>query len=99
MPTYQDYQDQIAKLQSLAEQARQDEIAEARSKVRELMQQHNLSHADLLAATSTKKSKPGPKKGPVKAKYRDPESGATWSGRGRAPRWVKDQVRDEFLIK
>lgn len=31
MPTYQEYQEQIAKLQALAEQARQDDIAEARN--------------------------------------------------------------------
>lgn len=99
MPTYQDYQDQIAKLQSLAEQARQDEIAEARRKVRELMLQHNLSQADLLASASTKKSKPGPKKGTAKAKYRDPNSGATWSGRGRAPLWLKGRPKEDFLIK
>jgi len=42
----------------------------------------------------------GPKKhsGPVAAKYRDPQSGATWSGRGRAPHWLVDQDREKFLI-
>ena len=42
----------------------------------------------------------GPKKhsGPVAAKYRDPQSGATWTGRGRAPRWLADQDREKFLI-
>jgi DNA-binding protein H-NS len=97
MPTYQEYQDQIAKLQSLAEQARQDEIAEARRQVRELMQKHNLNVADLTI--ESKKTKPGPRKGTAKAKYRDPETGATWSGRGRAPRWLNGRVKDDFLIK
>jgi DNA-binding protein H-NS len=42
----------------------------------------------------------GPRKqsGPVAAKYRDPVSGATWSGRGKAPRWLADQDRDKFVI-
>jgi DNA-binding protein H-NS len=42
----------------------------------------------------------GPRKqsGPVAPKYRDPVSGATWSGRGRAPLWMADQDRDKFLI-
>jgi DNA-binding protein H-NS len=38
-------------------------------------------------------------RGPQPAMYRDPKSGATWSGRGRAPAWlanVKD--RSKFLI-
>ncbi|MFL9922224.1 H-NS family nucleoid-associated regulatory protein [Paraburkholderia fungorum] len=41
----------------------------------------------------------GAGKGPQPALYRDPKSGATWSGRGRAPGWlasVKD--RNKFLI-
>nr|WP_321968421.1 H-NS histone family protein [Burkholderia cepacia] len=34
------------------------------------------------------------------AKYRDPKTGATWSGRGRAPAWIKDaKNRDRFLIQ
>jgi DNA-binding protein H-NS len=31
------------------------------------------------------------------AKYRDPVSGATWSGRGRAPQWIAGKNRDDFL--
>src|ERR1700730_5469842 len=27
-----------------------------------------------------------------------PESGATWSGRGRAPHWLADQDREKFVI-
>ncbi|MFM0597187.1 H-NS family nucleoid-associated regulatory protein [Paraburkholderia dilworthii] len=41
----------------------------------------------------------GQRKGPQPAMYRDPKSGATWSGRGRAPAWLsgaKDRTR--FLI-
>jgi DNA-binding protein H-NS len=33
----------------------------------------------------------------VHPKYRDPVSGATWSGRGRAPQWIVGQDRDQFL--
>jgi len=37
-------------------------------------------------------------------KYKNPETGATWSGRGRPPRWIVDaeaagHTRDEFLIE
>jgi DNA-binding protein H-NS len=43
---------------------------------------------------------PGNGKGTYPPKYRDPASGATWSGRGHAPSWIKDAAnRDEFLIK
>ena len=41
-----------------------------------------------------------PKKrtGSVAAKYRDPASGTTWSGRGKPPRWIADQDREKFAI-
>lgn len=48
--------------------------------------------------TSTGKGK-GQPKGQQPAKYRDPKTGASWSGRGRAPAWlasVKDWTR--YLI-
>jgi DNA-binding protein H-NS len=38
-------------------------------------------------------------RGPQPAKYRDPMSGATWSGRGRAPEWLTSaKDRSTFLI-
>jgi DNA-binding protein H-NS len=33
------------------------------------------------------------------AKYRDPESGATWTGTGRTPNWIIGKNHDEFLIE
>ena len=40
----------------------------------------------------------------VPAKYRDPKTGAKWSGRGLAPRWLAEKEkagakREEFLIQ
>jgi DNA-binding protein H-NS len=40
---------------------------------------------------------------PAAAKYRDPETGETWSGRGRVPRWLKaaerrGRKREEFAV-
>jgi DNA-binding protein H-NS len=37
---------------------------------------------------------------PVAPKYRDPKTGATWSGRGKAPHWIANaKNRDRFLIE
>jgi DNA-binding protein H-NS len=40
---------------------------------------------------------------PAAPKYRDPVSGATWSGRGKVPRWMRHLIeqgakRDDFRI-
>ncbi|WP_321927596.1 H-NS histone family protein [Paraburkholderia guartelaensis] len=38
-------------------------------------------------------------RGPQPALYQDPKSGATWSGRGRAPAWIASaKDRSRFLI-
>jgi DNA-binding protein H-NS len=38
--------------------------------------------------------------GSVAPKYQNPQTGETWTGRGRAPAWIKDaKSRDRFLIK
>ena len=34
----------------------------------------------------------------AKQKYADPASGATWSGRGKEPAWIKGKDRKKFLI-
>nr|WP_279636670.1 H-NS histone family protein [Paraburkholderia aromaticivorans] len=36
--------------------------------------------------------------GTQEPKYRDPSSGATWSGRGRAPGWLAGKDRTAFEI-
>lgn len=36
--------------------------------------------------------------GAAAAKFRNPETGETWSGRGREPAWIKGKNRDDFLI-
>lgn len=97
MPTYQEYQSQIAELQALAEKARKEEIANARNQVRQLMHEYRLAPEDLIS--EKKPSGAGKSTGTVNAKYRDPESGATWTGRGRAPRWLNGRDKDQFLIK
>ncbi len=45
----------------------------------------------------------GPR-GPVPIKYRHPELGHTWTGRGKPPRWIVEaeaagRKRDEYLIQ
>lgn len=81
--------DLIAQKDALERQIREAQSSakvEAIAKVRELMSTHGLTAADLVAAARGKQGvKPGSK---VAAKYRDPASGSTWSGRGLKPKWM-----------
>ena len=55
-------------------------------------------------SVAAKPAKSGVAKKPVPPKYRHPQSGATWTGRGKAPLWLVEaekngQQRQQFLIQ
>ncbi|WP_199031311.1 H-NS family nucleoid-associated regulatory protein [Ralstonia sp. ASV6] len=92
MATYKQLLEQKAKLESQLEAARDHHRQEGLEKIHALMEEYDLSAEDILG-----KRRAARKTGPVPAKYRDPKTGATWSGRGRAPAWI-GKNRDKFLI-
>ena len=104
MATLEKVQTQIAKLQAQADALIKKQSSTVIGKIRDLMDRHGLSVADIDAYTGGKKRgrKPGAKALPktaASAKYRNPKTGATWTGHGRAPAWIaaaKD--RTKFLI-
>jgi DNA-binding protein H-NS len=96
MTTYQEYKAKIAELENLAESARKNEIAEAKEKIASIMRDYGLSLADLGGTAKVKTSKP---RAPVPTKYRDDATGQTWTGRGRAPKWLEGKNKDDYLIK
>jgi len=81
----------------------QDEVKKAREKIISIAQSVGLPVEQLLA-NAGKKSKSGTTK-TVAAQYRNPaDSGQTWTGRGRQPKWVvealaKGKKLDEFRIQ
>ena len=75
-------------------QAKADGIA----KVRELMTEHGLTVADLYEGRSSGKSAVKGKGQKVAPKYRDTETGQTWTGRGVAPKWIAGKDREAFVI-
>jgi DNA-binding protein H-NS len=84
MASYQEILNQIQQLQQQAEEVRKQEMASAIAEIKRLMAQYDISPADLGFGGRGGK---GRGKGHA-AKYRDPISGKTWSGRGRRPAWV-----------
>lgn len=77
-----------AELEAQIIEMQREERASAIAQVRELMAQHGLTLADLSARTATAKTA-ARSGGKVPAKYRDPDTGQTWSGRGLHPKWLK----------
>lgn len=92
MTNLKDLLAQKAELEKQIELLSHSQRSEAIAQIRALMVEHGLTLADLSA-----KSFPGAKKSAAKGsklepKYRDMESGSTWSGRGLQSKWLKAAI-------
>ena len=96
MSTYAEIKAQIAELENKANEARSSEIASAKAQIAEIMTTYGLSLADLGSSAKALSSKI---RQSVPVKYRNAETGQTWTGRGRTPLWLAGKKKDEFLIK
>ncbi len=97
MTSYRDVKAKIAKLEKQAEELFKKEVSAVIKTIQGLMHQYGLTPDDIakraIAVSSTKGPKPAVKK--IKTakpasvpKYRDPVSGKTWTGHGKAPGWI-----------
>ncbi len=74
--------------------ARKMESADALRRVHALVGEFGFTSQQVfpLVGTGHKDKRKG------EAKYRNPETGATWSGRGKPPQWILGRNREEFSI-
>lgn len=99
--TYSDVKAQIETLQLEAETLRAAEVEEILADVRAKVAKYGLTEKEVFGGRRSARGKGSASSKPASAaRYRDPKSGATWTGRGRAPAWIagsKDRTR--FLIE
>lgn len=104
MKTYSALKAQIDKLERQAATIRQKEVREVVAELKKTIAEYELSAADLgLTGGARKDAARKPRRaGSVTvgvAKYRNPQTGDTWTGRGRPPAWIVDaKDRESFLI-
>nr|WP_180319144.1 H-NS histone family protein [Delftia acidovorans] len=81
------------KIDALIQNAKTDAIAEAKA----MVQQYGLTKEDVFPSA---KSKPGKasKRSVGEPKFRNPETGATWTGRGKPPKWIEGKDRASLAI-
>lgn len=95
---YEELQAKIADLQAQAARVKEEEKEQAIGMARTMISAYGITAKD-LGLDKALKVKTGPKPGnKVAAKYRDPASGATWSGRGKTPRWINGADRNQYAI-
>jgi DNA-binding protein H-NS len=101
MATLQDLQARIAKLKAQAEQIAKKQSLAVLAKIRDLMEKHGLTTADIDAYDISWNPGTGKvaRNYATAARYRNPRTLATWTGHGRAPAWIANaKNRDRFLI-
>jgi DNA-binding protein H-NS len=105
MATLEKIQAQIAKLQGQAEALVAKQSSSVIAKIRDLMNAHGLTIADIEAHIGGRKRARMPAgskatgKSQQAAKYIDPKTGASWTGHGRAPAWIASaKDRSKYLI-
>jgi DNA-binding protein H-NS len=100
MATLKTIEAKIAKLQAQAKALAEANSNAVLERIRGLMDKHGVVVADIEAYAS-KRGGRNPAVGAAAslAKYRDPKSGATWTGHGRAPAWIANaKDRSKFLV-
>ena len=105
MASYARLKKQLETLQAQVESARQAELLPIIKRMQREMATHGISVADLDAvpnpAKKAAKKVAGKRsvRGAGAPKFKDPKSGRTWSGFGRAPGWIAGaRDRTKFLI-
>jgi DNA-binding protein H-NS len=98
MATYKELKAQAEALLKQAETARRAEISAVVAEIQARMREYGITIDDLKGG-----AKKGKSRGAVAAKYRNPATGDSWSGRGRAPRWLADAMakgrsKEEFRV-
>ena len=91
MTDYQNLLARKAELDAQIAQAQAEAKAKAVTEARALIAEHGLTAADVFPQGKAKGSVGAPK-------YRDPATGATWTGRGKPPNWINGKDRTPFLI-
>jgi DNA-binding protein H-NS len=104
--TYTQITAEISRLQAQAEALLKAETAGVIARIKEAIAVYGITAADLgltgsraAPATPTKATQGKAMLQAGVAKYRDPATGQTWTGRGKPPLWIKDaKDRSKFLI-
>jgi len=95
---YEEIQAKIEELKAQAEQVKAEEKAQSIAMAKTMISAYGITARD-LGLDKAGQGKSGPKVGnKIAAKYRDPQSGATWSGRGKTPRWINGADRSQYAI-
>lgn len=88
-------QKQLGQLNLLVEETRQQEKRAILAEIGEHVKEYGITEIELLRAAGFIQAKR--KKAP--AKYYDPDTGQSWSGKDPRPKWLVDKNLNDYLIR
>lgn len=91
MSTYQELLARKRELDKSIEQTRRTESAQALETIKELIATFGFTAQQVFPFQSPEKKK-------IPAKYYDPESGKSWTGRGKMPQWLQGKDLSVYEI-
>lgn len=97
MASYKELLQQREQLEKEIQELRKKEMSDAVSQARALVAEFSLTMEDVFPPARGKRATTAGNK--VAPKYRNPETGDTWTGRGKAPKWIANEDnREKFAI-
>ncbi len=102
----QKIENQILQLQQQAKELQERHRQPAIASIIQSMTEYDITPEEIAAAfgrQNKRRTASGAARKPVAIKFRHPQTGDTWTGRGKAPRWIttaesQGQSRDQFLV-
>jgi DNA-binding protein H-NS len=95
MSSYKELLKQREALEQKINEARRNELSQAVAQVRALVAEFGLTVQDVFPTGRGRSASAGSKVAP---KYRNPATGQTWTGRGKPPKWIQNESREQFAI-
>jgi DNA-binding protein H-NS len=96
--SYKDLLLQREALEKAITDARHREVSDAVAKARALVAEYGLTAQDIFPSGRAPKAAGTKTTVKVAPKYRDSATGQTWTGRGKAPKWIDGKDRAAFAI-
>lgn len=90
MPTLSELIAQKEAIEQQIKEIHENERKDAIKNVRKLIDEFELTSDELFGRQT--------KSNTVQPKYSNPQTGETWTGRGRTPKWLAGKNPDDFLI-
>lgn len=96
--SFEALKNRLNEIQTKMEAARKRELEPILISIRKMVIEYGITERDIFGRCKLDRAH-NSKLDRGTVKYQNPETGETWTGRGRPPRWIAGKRYDRFLIR